>query len=392
MSNQPRLFMRHIALLTTLVALAACQTTTTTLSTSSTQPTSLADKNYTALQKALPMYEYAAAHPWPIIPANTTLKLGAKNAGVPLLRDRLKATGDLLPDNDYGDAVFDRQLADAVMNFQERNGLKADGVVGADTLHELNISAQERLKQIQLNIQRWAILSKQMGDHYVLVNIPDYHLYVIDHDQKVLTMKAIVGKTERPTPEISSTITTIVLNPRWNVPKLIANKDIVPKVIADPTYLEKMHIKILNRQEETPTEIDPQTINWQLAETDGFPYHFRQDPGPDNALGLVKFEFQNSEDVYLHDTPTKNLFDEDKRHFSSGCIRLEHPFELVTYLMKEDPEWNSEKEQQILAMGKTTYVRAATPTPVFITYLTAWVDDSGKIEFRDDVYGRDMSI
>lgn len=353
---------------------------------------SFAEKNIAALQEVLPLYEEAVANPWPLVPENAKLRPGVKNLAVLTLRARLLATGELLPENNHGLARYDEELTEAVMRFQARHGLTVDGRVGKQTFYELNISPQERLNQIQVNMARWTKLQNELGDRFILVNVPDFRLNLIDHGQTILTMKAIVGKPERPTPEIASVITRLVFNPYWNIPKMIAQNDIIPKVIRDPNYLDEMHIKILNRDDENAPEISPDDIDWETALDDGFPYHLRQDPGDKNALGLVKFEFQNSDDVYLHDTPAKNLFAEDKRDFSSGCIRLEKPFELVSYLMQANPAWSDDRVTEILDIGKTKYINVSIPTPVIITYLTAWADDYGNIQFRDDIYGRDNPL
>lgn len=349
----------------------------------------LAQRNNTRLRAALPMYENAVLHPWPVISTTKKLKLGSHSTNVTLLRARLAATQDIPENANNQDRVFDVPLQNGVKNFQERHGLKADGIVGKETLRELNISPDVRLQQLQVNIQRWEELSARLNNRFIMVNVPDFQLYIFENNKKVLSMKAIVGKFERQTPEINSRITHIVLHPYWNVPKMIAQKDIVPKVMNDPTYLDKMQIKILDHQEDDAIEINSQEVDWEAAAMDGFPYHFRQDPGEHNALGLVKFEFQNSADIYLHDTPAKDLFNRNTRMFSSGCIRLENPFGLVEYLMQTDPSWSEVKMQDILDTGKTTYVKAAQPTPIFITYLTAWVDEKGMINFRDDIYGKD---
>jgi murein L,D-transpeptidase YcbB/YkuD len=371
--------------------LSSC--TTTTIQThrpiKTTENLSIADRNYAQLQQAIPIYQDAVLHPWATIPLHAKLRPGAKNMYVLALRGRLKATGELKPEDDTGLHVYDNALTEAVTRFQLSHGLEPTGSVGPATLAELNVSPEERLQQIQMNMSRWAKLSHELGDRYILVNVPEYRLQVVENGETVLTMKAIVGKPERPTPEISSTVTRIVFNPYWNVPRTIAEEDIVPKVISNPNYLDEMHIQILNQQTDDAIQMSPDEIDWQSAEENGFPYHFRQEPGSDNALGLVKFEFDNSHDVYLHDTPAKNLFDKDKRDFSSGCIRLEKPFALADYLMKNDPDWNEDHMQDILETGKTKYIKASIPTEIFITYLTAWADDSGNIQFRDDIYLED---
>ncbi|MHB1946606.1 MAG: L,D-transpeptidase family protein [Gammaproteobacteria bacterium] len=354
------------------------------------QLSSIATRNFWQLNDALSFYENAAKQPWPIIPDDpAVLKLGTRNAVVVLLRERLRLTGDLLPENDIGGKRFDSQLEDAVVNFQNRNGLKADGAVGNDTRAELNIPPDIRIKQIAINMQRWANLSDKLGSRFILVNIPEFHMYVFDDNQKVLNMRAIVGKRDLPTPEISSRVTRIVFNPYWNIPPKIAQRDIVPKMLADPGYVYKMHIRAFRQEDDDNSQISPNYINWSRAEENGLNYHLRQDPGPDNALGQVKFEFANTHDVYMHDTPAKSLFDNDIRDLSHGCIRLENPFALVEYLMKDDPKWNDATMQDILDSGTTHYVRVGKPIPIFVTYITAWVDDDGRVNFRDDVYQQD---
>jgi murein L,D-transpeptidase YcbB/YkuD len=372
--------------------MTAC--TTTTIQTTrhfkkNTANMAFPERNYAQLQAAIPMYEEAVLHPWSTLPPHAGLVPGSKNIHVLALRGHLKATGELKPEDDTGDTFYDDEVTEAVKRFQIAHGLEPTGAIGPATLAELNVPPIERLHQIQINMQRWSQLSQQLGSHYILVNVPDYRLQVIDNGETVLSMKAIVGKPERPTPELMSTVKRIVFNPYWNVPRNIAEKDIIPKVINNPNYLDEMHIQILNQQTDDAIFMSPDEVDWQSAEENGFPYHFRQEPGDDNALGLVKFEFDNSHDVYLHDTPAKDLFEKNKRDFSSGCIRLEKPFELVTYLMKNDPTWNDDRMEEILQSGKTRYVKASAPTEIIITYLTAWADENGIIQFRDDVYLQD---
>ncbi len=390
MSGLPRLFMKRL----TLIILSLFFTLTTCFADTAPEfatpdPVSIANLNYEVLQRTLPIYENAVSHPWATIPGDAALKPGKKNAAILALRERLRATGDLQPENDTGLTRFDPNLTEAVKHFQFTHGLNPDGVVGSATIYELNIPPEQRLMQIRVNMDRWAKLSRELNNRYILINIPAYRLELVDNGQRVLTMRAVVGKPERPTPELISTVTRLVLNPYWNVPRKIAQRDIIPKVIENPDYLTEMNIKIFNRQDINATEIYPADIDWNEAREDGFQYHFRQEPGEQNALGLVKFEFQNSDDIYMHDTPAKDLFDRDKRAFSSGCIRLERAFDLADYLMDSDPKWNDEIVYDLLTQGKTKYIKIAKPTKVIITYLTTWVDDEGNLQFRDDLYGLD---
>jgi murein L,D-transpeptidase YcbB/YkuD len=347
------------------------------------------NSNYTRLEHALPVYEQAAAHPWAPIPeGGRLLKLGSRNSNVILLRQRLQATNDLAADEPLS-SRFDQTLARAVKLYQWRNGLQADGVVGGETLASLNVPADVRAQQIRTNMQRWTRMSGNLGDRYIMINIPEYQLHLIDNNAEVLTMKVVVGKPTRQTPELISSVSRIVFNPKWNVPEMIAKNDIVPKVIEDPSYLNTNGIRIFNSDQSDSYEINKYDVNWEDARENGFPYHFRQDPGMKNALGLVKFEFANSYDVYMHDTPAKTLFNNPKRDFSSGCIRLEKPFALVDYLTANDDRMDSDKIKDTLDSRKTTYFRVDNPIPIIITYFTSWVDDDGYVHFAEDIYHLD---
>jgi len=393
MSYQIRLFMQGFVLmfsylfLNTAIATAAIDDTTPAYL--ATVNMSLGEKNYLKLHDTLPIYQNAVMHPWPVLSSNKLLKKGMRSSIVPLLRERLGATNELPLAYDRSDLIYDAELVEAVKGFQQRNGLKNDGIIGKDTLQELNVTPEVRVKQIQINMQRWASLSPQLGNRFIMVNIPDYRLYVYEDNQEILTMKAIVGKPTSPTPELRSQVIRVVFNPPWNIPVKIAQKEMVKKVIEDPSYLDANHIKIYESQESNAMAINQDEVDWYAARVNGFPYHLRQDPGDDNSLGLVKFEFQNSADVYLHDTPAKELFNQDVRALSHGCVRLENAFSLVDYLMRDDPEWTEDRMQEILMDGKTKYIKAYHSIPILITYITAWVDDNGTVNFRDDVYGKD---
>lgn len=387
MSNLRRLALLVLALFIMVVyqstALAAANQNNKMLSP-------LASRNFWELNNAFTIYQEAAKNPWPIIPDEPhILKRGKKSDVVPVLRERLKITGDLPADDDHQGRQFDDALEAAVMVFQARHGIKPDGVVGDNTRFEMNVPPEVRIKQIAINMQRWADLANKLGDRFVMVNIPDFNLYLIDDGKRVLEMRAIVGKPDLPTPEISSKITQLEFNPYWNIPPTIAKRDIAPKMIEDPDYVYKNHIRAFAVEGDDSSQVSPRHIDWYRAAEEGVNYHLRQDPGTDNALGRVKFVFQNTKDVYLHDTPAKNLFSMDIRSFSHGCVRLENPFALVDYLMKDNPEWSQERMQEILDSGENKYVKVPHPISIFITYITAWVDEDGRVNFRDDLYQLD---
>jgi murein L,D-transpeptidase YcbB/YkuD len=383
MSNHVRLFMQKTILISAFAFCAAHAETQVA------PPPAAVNRNYTQLAEVLPIYEHALIVPWPTIPKTSRLlHKGSISQTVLLLRERLQATHDLALET-TNSTKFDKALEDAVKFFQWRNGLKADGVVGAGTRAALNVSPEVRVLQIRTNMQRWAQLSNELQGRYILVNIPEFELHLMDNDSEVLNMRVIVGKPSRQTPELTSQITRIVFNPKWNVPAMIAKNDIVPKVIENPSYLNSEGIRIFNSDQSDSYELSRADIDWQDARENGFPYHFRQDPGTKNALGLVKFEFQNTHDVYMHDTPAKNLFASDVRDFSSGCIRLEKPFALVDYLTLNDDRMDATKVQDTLASQKTTYFRVDNPLPIVVAYLTAWVDEKGYTHFADDIYHLD---
>jgi murein L,D-transpeptidase YcbB/YkuD len=392
MRNQTRLFMQLRNLLITAVIILFSPTLLADdIDNQDTNAPVMASKDVmvSRLQAVLSLYQDAVTHPWPVVPdSGNLLKVGSHNNAVVILRERLIRSHDL-PISDTLTQSFDQPLAEAVKLFQTRHGLKDDGVVGNDTLTQLNMPADVRVKQILINMQRWADLSHRLGHRYVLVNIPEYMLHLVDNDKEVLSIRAIVGKTDWPTPELSSVITRIVFNPHWSVPRMIAQNDIVPKMIENPAYLNTNNIRIYNSEEEGANEISSDEVDWQSAEENGFNYHLRQDPGNKNALGLVKFEFQNSQDVYIHDTPAKSLFSQDKRDLSHGCVRLERPFDLVTYLIQHDTRIDDEKVKDIIETHRTNYFRIKNPIPIYLTYVTAWVDDNGVVNFRDDIYHMD---
>ncbi|HKI06457.1 MAG TPA: L,D-transpeptidase family protein, partial [Thermoanaerobaculia bacterium] len=259
-------------------------------------------------------------------------------------------------------------LQAAVRTFQERNGLDADGAVGPGTLEALNVPAADRVRQIEINLDRWRWLPSDLGERHVMVNIAGFALDVIEAGKPALSMRIVAGKPTSRTPMFTGTMTHLVLNPYWNVPAGILKKEIRPRLAREPGYLAKQNMEMLPGG------------------------RVRQRPGPNNALGKVKFLFPNRFDVYLHDTPSRSLFSRSQRTFSHGCIRVEKPLELAEYLLKEDPAWTPAKIQKALAKGSESWVKIPNPLPVHLAYWTAWVDDAGVTQFRKDVYGRDKPL
>lgn len=349
--------------------------------------------SYAKLKQALQAYrKIVIKGGWPGIPEGPSLKVGFQDERIIPLRQRLIISGFLDPDENIPTVTFDPSLENAVKKFQSLQGLDVDGVVGPATLKALNTSAEARARQIELNLERMRWIYKNLGQRYIIVNIADFTLNVIEKNHAILSMRVVVGKQFWHTPVFIGKMTYIVLNPSWNVPRSIAVEETIPKIKKDPDYLSKHNMKILKGWSENAEEIDPGTINWSSLDVRNFKYRFRQDPGPRNPLGRIKFMFPNEFGVYLHDTPSKRLFSKSVRSFSHGCIRLENPLDLGEYVLKGDPDWTRGKIIAEIEMGKEKIVRLPEPVDIHIIYLTAWVDDEGSLHFRDDIYERDARL
>jgi murein L,D-transpeptidase YcbB/YkuD len=288
--------------------------------------------------------------------------------------------------------LFDVVLEDAVKRFQRRHGLDDDGVVGRDTLAALNVSVEDRARQIELNLERWRWLPRDLGRRHILVNIAGFELAVVEDDQLALEMRVVVGRPYRRTPVFSAPMTYLVFSPYWHVPPSLALQDVVPAVLKDPDYLTKKNIKVFRGWGAETREIDPATIDWSSVNTRNFLFRFRQEPGVNNSLGAVKFMFPNPFNVYLHDTPSRELFQKAERTFSSGCIRIAKPLELAAYLLRGAPGWSAEGIEAAAQKGVEQTVRLPEPIPVHLLYWTSWIDPDGSLQFRNDVYGRDRLL
>ncbi len=348
---------------------------------------------YARLKEALVHYQKIMQNGgWPEVPRGPKMEQGDQGPRVRALRSRLISSGDLDQPLESITDLFDQTLEHAVRRFQERHGLEVDGVVGRDTLRSLNTSAKQRVGQIKTNLERWRWLPHNLGWRYILVNIANFELDAVQNGQIVMTMRVVVGRRYRRTPVFTGNMTHLELNPYWNIPTKIAVRDILPKIQNDLEYLTRQNIRVFQSWELDAPEINPASIDWFHVTPTNLSFKFRQEPGPRNALGRVKFMFPNKFSVYLHDTPAHALFQKRKRTFSSGCIRVEKPIELTAYLLRGDPEWTHERIVTAIDSGETQIVRLPEPIPVHLLYWTAWVDADGKIHFRDDIYGRDKKL
>jgi len=347
---------------------------------------------YSLIVQQLRRYQaIAESGGWPEIPADILLKNGDRHEEVPILRRRLAVAGALTGEIKES-AVFDEELKHAVINFQQSHGLKADGVIGPLTVRELNVPVEARAQQILVNLERLRWIYSNLSDRYIYVNIADYTLAVIEDNRPVLSMKVVVGKPYWDTPVISSRMTTLIINPSWNIPESIVAEELLPHIQRDPVYLAKQNISVIKGWKENSEVVDPDAVNWLKLTANGMPYHFQQQPGPLNPLGRIKFMFANKFNVYLHDTPAKGLFDKGTRAFSHGCIRIEKPFELARYLLQGGAGPGQVDLDQVLAEGNERIIDLARPIDIHVVYLTAWPDEEGRVQFRDDIYGRDAKL
>ena len=322
--------------------------------------------SYTMLQDFLPKYALLSKVYFEQIPLpNKAYHKGDSSVVIKKIKDRLYAFGDLKINDSSG--VFDTALYEAVLQFEHRMGLKEDGVIGTTFIKELNVTISERVQQILVNLERMRWMPAQDDSNHIFVNIPDYKMYVYDSSKLRFSMNVIVGKTATSTTIFSGNLKYVVFSPYWNVPSGILNKEVLPGIKRNKNYLANHNME------------------WNGGQV-------RQKPGPNNSLGLVKFLFPNSYDIYLHDTPSKSLFGESNRAFSHGCIRLGEPQKLAEYLLRNDPSWSTQKIVAAMNKGKEQYVTLKETVPVFIAYFTCWVDRQGNINFRNDVYGRDQRL
>lgn len=350
-------------------------------------------RGYSLLRYELMHYRYIAGRGgWEPISEGPAMRRGDRGKRVGLLRKHLLLTEDLQFKEGKDLDIFDEDLESAVMRYQRRHGLIADGIVGSHTLAWLNIPADELVKKIRLNMERWRWLARDRGELYIVVNIADFKLDVINNDESELSMRVIVGTNYRKTPVFSSGLTQIIVNPYWYVPPLIAINDVLPEIKKNPDYLAERKIRIYRSWNSDSHEIDPATIDWSQVNAKNCVYKFRQDPGPLNPLGKIKFLFPNKFSVYLHDTPARNLFEMTRRGFSSGCIRLEKPVELADYLLKDGKEGKEEELEKAIQSGDAKVYYLPKPVPIYLIYWTAWVDNDMQLNFRDDIYDRDLLL
>jgi len=349
---------------------------------------------YATLKRALASLRALEANgPWIPIPSGPKMEIGSRGERVAQLKERLRALGDLTVHVQGSDSLlFHTGLQEAVIRFQERHGLDADGVVGPATLSALNMTPEQRIQQIVVNMERWRWLPDDLGEEHIEVNIPGFVVHVVERGRVMREHRAIVGRVVRQTPSFTGQMSYLVLAPYWHVPPTIASQDKFPQIKNDPGAVAAQNMKLFSVA--TNAVVDPASVDFSSMTGREFnqQYRLRQEPGPQNALGRVKFMYPNRHNVYLHDTPSRELFSRSSRGFSSGCIRIDNPLDLAEYLLRDNPAWQRERIDRVATGTTETSIRLSRVLPVHMLYWTAWADQDGTIQFRDDIYKRDARV
>jgi L,D-transpeptidase YcbB len=353
------------------------------------QNKSYAQRQIEGLNAMLLKYEKISAEEWKYLSCDPCIKKGDKDSTVNLLKKNLLLTKDLLKEEKAENNLFDEKTHNALVNFQKRNGLVPDGILGPQTIEALNIPFYDRIQQIKNEIEHWKDFGGRINEPYILVNIPDFSLQVIDSGRVIKNLKVIIGKQTTKTPVFQNEIRYLVINPSWVVPYSIATNEILPMLQNDPGYLSRNHMEVYTFYEGSKIKVNPDSLNWDNISATTFNYQVEQIPGPWNALGQIKFIFPNKYNIYLHDTPEKYLFSHPVRTYSHGCIRVEKPLELSAWLLHTSLQ---QIQELVLEGGESTIINLPLPIPIAIDYFTTWIEDDSTIQFRKDIYSYDSGI
>jgi len=350
------------------------------------------DEMVISIENAIGRYQQIAQKGgWPVVPPGRMMREGEDDERVPILRRRLMASGDLSSRSQYYNSyTFDEELANAVRHFQRRHGLRPTGRIERSTYPALNMTVDERITQLRLNLGRVReLIATPAEERYILVNVPAFQLEAVERFEVQQRHRVIVGRTERQSPSVKATVRALNFFPYWRVPDSVAHLDLIPRLKKEPDYLQNEKIRVLDPSGNK--ELDPHAVDWSAPEA--MRLKFRQDPGPQNALGLVRIDMPNEHTVYMHDTPMKQLFGQRSRAFSAGCVRVQGVFDLADWIAHYEPGWEQPgRAQQVVEAGQAVDVNLTRPVPVYFVYITAWAERDGDVEFRPDIYGRDGAV
>jgi len=346
-------------------------------------------KSYNLMKAALKRYrEIQEAGGWEPIPEGPTLRVGMTDERIPKLRKRLAATGHFEGTDTKSDH-FDEELEKAIVRFQKRHHLVADGNVGKKTYKALNVPVKRKIDQIRVNLERSRWISRNIPEEFIIVDIAGFQISYYQNFNIKWTSKVQVGKSSRKTPVFNSQIKYIIFNPVWTLPPTVLKEDILPAIKKNPDYLQKMKINVIDRKGMI---VDPSSIDWSAYSDKHMPYTFRQEPGPHNSMGRIKFIFPNKYFIYLHDSPSRSLYALEDRAFSSGCIRVEKNIELAEILLNDPENWNQQNIRKLIDTLKTKRVNLTKPMPISLFYWTIRFDEKGNIIFKKDIYDRDKEV
>ncbi len=341
-----------------------------------------------AVETAIARYtQIAQRGGWLTIPGNRAMRPGDDDERMPLVRRRLSMTGEMRPTSTFDTFGYDGEVEAGVRRFQENHGLRVSGRIDKATLLAMNVPAHARAAQLKLSYDRITdLIGQRVEDRYIVVNVPAFQLEAVERNVVEQRHRVIAGKPERQTPVVKAQVRALNFFPYWRVPDSVAKLDLIPRLQKEPEYLEKEQIRVL-KDDFNGAVLDSGSIDWRQA--DPVRIKFRQEPGPQNALGLVRLDMPNEHGVYMHDTPMKPLFGQSTRAFSAGCVRVQDVFDLAAWVAREEPGMNRQRVEEILNTGTAADIVLKRPVPVYFAYITAWAEQDGKVVFRPDIYGRD---
>ena len=348
---------------------------------------------YADLKELLATYGVMAKRGrWGTIPPGAALKGGDVGTRVFALKNRLRVSGDLLSRSGAEGDEYDSSLVDAVRAFQKRHGLEPSGVADSTTITVLNVPLEKRIEQIKINLERWRWMPHRLGHDYIRINIPDFRLAVIENGREVETMKVVLGLPNWQTPVFSAEMTQVLFNSRWMAPEDIVEKELINYMKADSNYLRNNNMTLWREVHDSLVQVDPRTIDWPAMNEKTIDFRLRQEAGPQNIMGQIKFLIPNRFNIYLHDTPYREDFPKLNRMFSHGCIRLERPSDLAEYVLRNFPEWTRERIDTVIAENEEQTLALKKALTVHVLYYTVWREKDGSAQFRQDFYGLDRRI